>query len=459
MTARNIVVVLSDEHAARASGFAGHPQVQTPHLDRLAGESWRFDNAYCADPICVPSRLSLLSGRYPHQVDAWDNGAVPGPDYRSWGHHLRDAGYRSVIAGRTHFNGPDRLLGFDRRLSDDLGHWLTPGEAPRRTPDARRGSNSHVSVVGADRDANTLYDELTTALAADFLQGVADRSDDQPFLLYVGYLHPHFPLIAPPDDLARYDPSDVELPSTWQADPDDQHPAIAQLRRFFRNDEPITEDLVRRATTAYWALITHLDRQVGRLLDVIDSTSLRDDTVVIYTSDHGEMAGRHGIWQKQCFYEDSVRVPLLLRLPDHAAGAEPPAVITDAVSQVDVLPTLRDLAGLTPDGDLPGRSLRATVRDGSDRPVFAEYHAQGMLSGGFMIRSGRYKLCEYVDHPPQLFDVEADPDELTDLAGDPAHAGILAELRAHLHAIADPADLDRRAKEDQQRRREHLSVP
>ncbi len=317
MSAPNVVVVLSDEHAAAASGCAGHPRVRTPHLDGLAGEGWRFDNAYCTDPICVPSRLSLLSGRYPHQLNAWDNGAVAGPDYRSWGDHLRPAGYRSVIAGRTHFNGPDRLLGFDRRLSDDLGHWLTPGAAPRRTPEAKRVSNSHVSEVGADRDATTLYDELTTALAAEFLEREAARPAEQPFLLYVGYMHPHFPLVAPPEELALYDPADVELPATWRDDVAEQHPVIAQLRRFFRNDEPITEDLARRATVAYWALITHLDRQVGRLLELIDSTSLRDTTAVIYTSDHGEMAGRHGIWQKQCFYQDSVRVPLLVRLPEH----------------------------------------------------------------------------------------------------------------------------------------------
>lgn len=447
----NIVVVLSDEHAATALGCCGHPRVRTPALDRLAGQGSRFDSAYCTNPICVPSRLSLLSGRYPHQVNAWDNGAVADPGYRSWGHHLREAGYRSVIAGRTHFNGRDRLLGFDERLSDDLDFWLTPGEAPRRTPNARRGSNSHVSEVRADdQHVHTVHDERVTGLAAEFLERQAAGSDDQPFLLYVGYMHPHFPLVAPPDLMDTYDPADVDLPSTWRDEPESQHPVIAQLRRFFRNDEPLPEKLARRATASYCALITHLDRQVEQLLGVIDSSRLRDETVVIYTSDHGEMAGQHGIWQKQCFYEASVRVPLLVRLPDHLNGAESPAVITKEVSQIDVLPTLRDLAGLSVDPELPGRSLRS---ENPPRPVFAEYHAQGMLNGGFMIRSGRYKLCEYVDAPPQLFDVVADPDELTDLAAIGDHAGVIADLRARLAKIADPIELDRRAKEDQQRRR------
>lgn len=458
MTSRppNIVVVLSDEHAAAACGYAGHPEVRTPQLDRLAAESLRFDAAYCTDPICVPARLSLLSGRYAHQVNAWDNGAVAGPDYRSWAHHLAPAGYRSVIVGRTHVNGPDRLLGFDHRLSDDLDFWLTPGAAPGRRPGDRRGSNSHVSEVAADdRHVHTEHDERVTDLAAEFLRQRAG-DDDRPFLLYVGYMHPHFPLVAPADLLRSYDPDRVELPSTWRADPDRQHPVIAGLRRFFHNDEPLTEDQARRATVAYWALVTHLDLQVGRLLDVIDSTGLRGDTVVIYTSDHGEMAGSHGIWQKQCFYEPSVRVPLLVRLPDRTAGSAGvgPAVITDPVSHLDVLPTLRELAGLPADPELPGCSLTEIAREpDGDRAVFAEYHAQGMPDGGFMIRSGRYKLCEYVGHPPQLFDLAGDPEELTDLAGDPAHAPVLAELRSRLAAIADPVELDRRAKADQRRRR------
>jgi choline-sulfatase len=231
-----------------------------------------------------------------------------------------------------------------------------------------------------------------------------------------------------------------------------QHPVIARLRYGFHNEEPLSEEQVRLATACYWALVSHLDFQVGRLLDAIDGSRLRENTVVAYTSDHGEMAGHHGIWQKQCFYEPAVRVPLLLRLPEHQDGRRRPARVPGDVSLVDLLPTLREFAGLPVEPDLPGRSL-CRGPDLPPRPAFAEYHAQGMVDGGFMLKRGRHKYCAYVGHRPQLFDLVADPWERTDLSGDPAYAGLLAELAGQLDRIVTPESADRRAKADQRRRR------
>jgi choline-sulfatase len=194
-----------------------------------------------------------------------------------------------------------------------------------------------------------------------------------------------------------------------------QHPVIARLRYGFHNEEPLSEEQVRLATACYWALVSHLDFQVGRLLDAIDGSRLRENTVVVYTSDHGEM------------------VPGDVRL-------------------VDLLPTLREVAGLPVDPDLPGRSL-CRGPDLPPRPAFAEYHAQGMVDGGFMLKRGRHKYCAYVGHRPQLFDLVADPWERTDLSGDPAYAGLLAELAGQLDRIVTPESADRRAKADQRRRR------
>jgi choline-sulfatase len=449
----NIVVVLSDEHAAAATGAYGHRDVRTPHLDRLAGQGWLFENAYCTSPMCVPSRLSLLSGRYVHEIGAWDNGIVPGESFRSWGHHLRAAGYESVLAGRTHFNGPNRLLGFDRRLSDDLDFWVDhDGRPPSRTPGWRRGSNSHVTEAGTGEHVHTRHDVATTDRALDYLRERAAGPDDAPFLLYVGYMHPHFPLVAPPEFAAWYDPARVALPPTWRDPPQQQHPVIARLRYGFHNDEPLPEEQARLATACYWALVSHLDFQVGRLLAAVDGSSLRENTVVVYTSDHGEMAGHHGIWQKQCFYEPAVRVPLLLRLPEHQDGRRRPARVRGDVSLIDLLPTLREVAGLPVDPELPGRSLCGGP-DLTPRPAFAEYHAQGMVDGGFMLKRGRYKYCAYAGHRPQLFDLMTDPWERADLAGDPVHTGLLAELSEQLERIVSPEDADQRAKADQQRRR------
>ncbi|SDT21697.1 sulfatase-like hydrolase/transferase [Microlunatus soli] len=441
----NIVVILSDEHAADAAGFAGHPQVRTPQLDRLSRSGVTFDNAYCTSPMCVPSRLSMLTGRYVHRIGAWDNEVSPSPEFPTWGDHLRPAGYRSVLDGRTHVNGDDRLVGFDGRLVDDHPDWLASSGRPvPRTADWQRGSNSHVSEVAVGPHHHTDSDRATTRAAVDFLQG---RQRAAPFLLYVGYMHPHFPFVVPPDYADLYDADQVPLPTGWDTPVRMQHPVIAQLRHSFRNDEPLAADQVRAATAAYWALITHLDDQIGLLLAALENTGLTDATVVIYTSDHGEMAGRHGIWQKQCFYEPAVRVPMIIRdgrSPDGAGRRE-----STPVSTVDLLPTLRDLAGLPGDPELPGRSLLGPL---SPVPVFAEYHAQGQLTGGFMLRSGCYKLCAYAGRSPQLFDLVDDPEELTDLAGDAAYAEVLDRLQTELAMIIDIDEVDRRARADQAER-------
>ena len=317
----NILFLFSDEHAGSVMGNSGHPVVRTPCLDRLAGQSYTFDNAYCDSPICTPSRLSLLAGRYPHQIEAWDLGAIADARYKTWGHYLAEAGYETVLCGRTHFNGPDRLMGFSGRLLDDLPFWHNEsGRPPRRTADERRGSNSHVAECGPGEHAHSRYDVDVTELALEFLREKAAAPDEKPFLLYCGFMHPHFPLIAPPEFTFWYEPDTLELPATWNEPLEAQHPVIRHLRLAWRNGVPPPEATVRCALASYYALVSSLDAQIGRLLDAIDTSPLRENTLVIYTSDHGEMGGQHGIWQKQCFYEPVVRVPLMLRLPSSDRG-------------------------------------------------------------------------------------------------------------------------------------------
>ncbi len=448
----NIVFLFSDEHAGGVMGNSGHPVVRTPALDRLAAQSYVFDNAYCNSPICVPSRLSLLTGRYPHQIGAWDLGVIPDRQHRTWGDYLTPAGYETVLCGRTHFNGTERLHGFSYRLLDDLPRWCSRnGQPPRRTPDARRGSNSHVTECGPGDHEHTGYDRKVADSAVEFLREKAAGPDASPFLLYCGFMHPHFPLIAPPEAFSQYDPDTLTLPDTWNEPLEAQHPIIQHHRWAWRNDIPPPEATVRCALAAYYALVSTLDAHIGQILQAIDASALRDNTVVIYTSDHGEMAGHHGIWQKQCFYEPAVRVPLLVRLPTGETGQVP-----QNVSLVDILPTLLAIAGLEVPSDLPGDSLLEIARHrphDTSRAVFSEYHHLGMQNAGFMLKRGDHKLCHYVGSAPQLFNLEVDPLENVDLASDPHSQTERRALERALHAIVDPERVDALAKADQQSRR------
>ena len=345
------------------------------------------------------------------------------------------------------------LLGFSRRLLDDLPRWCNAsGRPPRRTPDERRGSNSHVAECGPGDHEHTRYDRNVTDLAIDFLREKSASPDDKPFLLYCGFMHPHFPLIAPPEFYAQYDPDTLELPATWNEPLESQHPIIQHHRWAWRNDIPPPEVVVRCALASYYALVSSLDAQIGRILEAINTSPLREDTVVIYTSDHGEMAGHHGIWQKQCFYEPAVKVPLMLRLPSGET-----ARVGQNVSLVDVLPTLTGSGSVWKRlSDLPGESLLEIARHQADettRAVFSEYHHMGMLNAGFMLKRGDYKLCHYVGSEPQLFNVATDPLEDNDLASKPEYAAILGEIEDALRAIVNPELADARAKENQRMRR------
>ena len=441
----NILLIMSDEHDPAVTGCYGHPYIETPHLNRLASEGTTFDNAYTACPICVPARMSFMTGQYVHQIGTWDNGSPLASSIPTMGSYLEAAGYETAICGRTHFIGPERLHGFGKRLMDDAEKWKHWNmSAPSRTPDARRASNSHVTECGSDENWQNDYDHTAADLSERFLKSRAHA--DRPFLLYTGFINPHFPLLCPREYFDRYYPDRVILPHTRTEPCDTQHPSIQQLRYWLRNEEPLDDAISTTATAAYYGLISFTDYLIGRLLDIVDNSSLRDNTVVIYVSDHGEMGGHHGIWQKQCFYERAVRVPMIIRHPNAAGNQR----IAAGANLIDILPTLLDLAEQDP-APLPGSSLLPAISGHAfpDRPIFSEYHALGALTGGFMIKKGDWKYIHYVGLPDQLFNVANDPDEIENRADNPTCADILSDLRADLHNIVAPEKIDQRAKKNQ----------
>ncbi|MYC94392.1 MAG: sulfatase-like hydrolase/transferase [Caldilineaceae bacterium SB0661_bin_32] len=443
----NILLIMSDEHAPAVTGCYGHPLAQTPNLDRLAAEGTLFENAYCNNPICVPSRISFLTGKYASDVNVFDNGSPLASEIPTFAHYLQASGYETTLCGRMHMIGPDRLHGFGQRLFDDMNDWVRLGKGPVRTPDARRNSNSHVTECGPGPPRWLDYDRTVTDLSERFLRDKAGNPSDRPWCLVSSFMYPHFPLYAPQEYLDLYPANRIALPDLGDESFESQHPAIRQLRYFFHNDQPLPEELTRAALASYFALVTLTDEHIGRLITIVDDSPLLENTVIIYLSDHGEMAGQHGIWQKQCFYESSVRVPLIVKGPRLEAGAR----VNANVSLVDIMPTLLDLAGTPIPGGLRGRSLLPALRGAAlpDDLVVAEYHAQGMLSAGYMAKKGNLKYNYYVDLPPQLFDLAADPNEFVNLAGHSGWAGPQSDLHSELLAKLDPEEVDGRAKRNQ----------
>jgi choline-sulfatase len=453
MKPTNLLFINADQHSRHVYGAYGNPVVKTPNLDALAARGTLFANGYCPFPICVPSRASQATGRYAHTLGSWDN-AKPylGTEAPSWGHRLTEQGHRVTTIGKLHYRRPEDPTGFpDQRIpmhvqegEGDIFGLLRPLMPPR---DQRQ----YVTGAGPGEMEYTRYDRAIAAEAERYLRTEA-TGQEKPWALYVSFLHPHLPLIVPEEYFNLYPPESVPLPTQWQPEEWHRHPALQLKRDQNMLGEPFDEQTVRRAIAAYYGMVTFLDEQIGRVLAALDAAGLRDSTRIIYTADHGEMLGTHGLWWKNAMYEESAGVPVVVAGPDIPEGK----VSQTPVNGVDCFPAIVEAVGASfapEDATLPGESLFALANAADrDRVIFAEYHASASPSGIFMIRDGRYKYIHYVGFEPQLFDLEADPGETRDLAADPAHAGALAACDAKLRQICDPEDVDRQAKADQQAR-------
>jgi choline-sulfatase len=420
--------------------------VRTPHLDRLAARGVRFTDAYTPSPLCVPARASLATGRYVHAIRHWDNamgydGRVPG-----WGAELQRNGIRVESIGKLHYRNGGDPTGFDVQ-HQPMHLWNGIGQVWGSVRDPIPGSRNiaRFGTVGAGYSKYNCYDEAIRDTAVAWLRDRAE--DDRPWMLFVGFVAPHFPLIAPQRYIDLYPPDAMPLPALRPQDGYAPHPWHAALESVLATDQEFgSDDKRRRAISAYYALCTMLDDHVGAICAALDDTRLAESTTVIYASDHGEALGQRGHWGKSSLYGECTRIPLVM------AGPEVPRAQTCAtpVNLVDLAPTFLSAFGLAQAG-LPGRSLFDIARAPFDaqRTSFSEYHAVGAPSGAFMLRKGRWKYHEYVGYEPELFDLETDPDETIDRAGDPACARIVAGLRSDLRGIVDPAAADAQARADQ----------
>ena len=453
MKPANLLFIFSDEHDPRYMGCSGHPLVRTPNMDRLAARGTRFTNAWTPCPICVPARASLATGRHVHDVGCWDNaiaydGRVPG-----WGQRLQSEGMRVESIGKLHYRNESDPTGFDRQqepMHIHEGVGLLWGSVRDPMPE-KAGRSPLFDQLGPGTSSYNRYDQRIADLAVAWLEERAAAPDAKPWMLFLGFVAPHMPLMVPQKYLDLYPLDRIELPKLLPRAGYRRHPWVERMAKHWDHDATLGTDERRKlAIACYFGLITYLDEQIGRVVGALERTGLLESTRIIYTTDHGDNLGTRGLWNKCVMYRESTGIPLITAGP----GIEKGKVCKTNASLVDIYPTVLAGMGLEPtpaERGLPGASLfnLASSPDDPNRNGFSEYHAVGAATGAFMLTRGRFKYHYYVGFPAELFDLEADPEETRDLAGDPAFAGVVADLEAQLRAMLDPEAVDRRAKDDQ----------
>jgi choline-sulfatase len=446
----NVLMILSDEQDARALSCAGHPWVRTPNLDRLAAQGTRFTNALTPSPICVPARAALATGRWVHQNACWDNAIAYAGQPRGWAHTLRDAGRRVESIGKLHYRDAQCDTGFGAQheplhIAGGIGQvW---GSVRDPLPTLRRSVHLF-DRLGPGHSEYNAYDERVADHAVAWLAERGRRPDPAPWTLFVGFVAPHFPLVVPPRWLEGIDIERLPLARQHPARGYRRHPWVQCHVDMTDPDEELGSDERRRlALACYLGLVAFLDHQVGRVLDALEAAGLAEDTLVVFSSDHGDNQGQRGLWNKSTLYREALNVPLILRGPGIPGGR----VCHTNASLVDLAPTVLQAAGLLIPPDLPGTALQdlATAPDDPGRVGFSEYHAVGSPSAGYALWMGRWAYHHYVGFEPELFDRVGDPDQLHDLSADPSHAATLAHLESLLRSRLDPEAVDRRAKTDQ----------
>ena len=428
----NILLIMSDQHHAGIMGCAGDEVIHTPAMDRLASDGVRFSNAYCPFPLCGPSRMSFMTCRHPHEIGLWDNEGELHSDIPTFAHTFLKGGYDTVLSGRMHFVGQDQRHGFAERILGDVPEsaYLAAGWKLQKVlgdlVDTPGMSLAGVVKSGPGRTGYHAYDETVTRTTVDWLHQRAKTGGEKPFLLTVGYAAPHCPFVSPPEDFERY--ADVITHEDLPVPDDTVHPVNADRRKKFQEDPLPPADARWRTRVAYYGLCTFLDRQVGTIIEALEDAGMAHNTIVVYTSDHGEMLGEHGMWWKSTFYDGACRVPLIVSWPGRIEGG---GSVSHNVSLMDIGTTLIEMTGVEPLPGASGRSFHALMGGNSeawDDAVFAEYTARYIETPGRMVRYGRWKYNYYHGLRPELFDMEEDPDEKRDLWEDPDYRDIRRQL-------------------------------
>lgn len=458
----NILLIMADQLTPGALPVYGHKVTKAPNIEALAAGGVVFDAAYCNSPLCAPSRYVFMSGRLPSATGGYDNAAEFRSDIPTFAHHLRRAGYRTILSGKMHFCGPDQLHGFEERLTTDIYPadfgWTPDWERPEDRPSWYHNMSSVIEAGPCVRTNQLDFDDEVVFSARRKLFDMARGGDDRPFCMTVSMTHPHDPFAIPEQYWNLYRDEDIDLPRVTLS-PEEMDPHSRRVRQVSDMDSAtIGEREIRNARRAYYGAISYVDEQVGAIRRTLAETGLDRNTIVMVLADHGEMLGERGLWYKMTFFEGSARVPLIVHMPERFGAHR----VSAAVSLADLLPTLVDFAhdGAAPAFEEPidGRSLLPHLeRRGGHDEAIGEYLAEGAVAPVVMIRRGRHKFVHCPADPDQLYDLAADPDELTNLAADPqadpAAADIVRDFREEVARRWDLQRLHGEVLSSQRRRR------
>ena len=465
MTQPNFLIIMCDQLAGPALPIYGHPVVKTPNLSQLAAEGMVFENAYCNNPVCAPSRSSMATGQLSSHIGTYDNAAEFPTSVPTFAHYLRQIGYQTAVSGKMHFVGADQLHGFEHRLTTDVYpggfDWTPDWERPLENrlpwyhqPDSIRMAGPVKASMQIDFDNEVCFQAVRK------IYDYPRSKDKRPFFLMASFTQPHDPFNAAQAYWDLYDHDEIDMPIVGRIPNDELDPHSYRLRQMYGvlDDELITDDMIRNSRHAYYGMISFIDAKVGELIEALKDTDQYDNTIILFTSDHGDMLGERGLWYKMSFHEWSAHVPFIVS----GKGVQQQRV-KENVSLIDILPTMVDLATQetetgAPDYAMPldGRSLAHVITTGDTSQMsdlaLAEYLGEGVIEPELMIRRGSFKFIYAPNDPPLLYNLDDDPHELTNLAADPAYQQQVADFTAEIATHWDVPQLRADIVVDQKRR-------
>ncbi len=466
-SALNFLLIQCDQLNPAFLRQYGNPIADTPNLDKLADRSFIFDSAYTNFPLCAPSRFSMLSGQLASKIGAYDNGAEFVSATPTIAHYMRTSGYQTSLVGKMHFVGADQLHGYEERVTTDIypADFNWTGDWTEAVMGQSNNAKTFTDAGICLRNVQMEYDEEVCHRGVRKIFDLARRNDPRPFFLTISMTHPHDPYQCLQPHWDRYDHDAIDMPVVANLTEAQSDPYSKRLLIQYGLDSfTPSEEQIRVARHAYYGSISYLDDQVGKILNTLEVTGLDQNTVIVFTSDHGDMLGERGMWYKKCFFESSVRVPLMI----HAPGSDSQR-ISENVSLVDLLPTFVEMATDKPPGELilgecQGNSLRGLIQgQDTDWPdtVYSENLAEGAGAAIVMVKQGKIKYTRSGIDPEQLFDLEADPQELNNLAGDAGYSDIQKSLGDKADQMWDVDKLSEQVRASQQQRmfvREALKI-